>query len=236
MRKGIEHIKTFPYHPQANPAETFMKPLGKSMKSAYHRKADKEVALKQLLTSYRSTPHPATGESPGAIMLRSGYKTEFPHHQLSEESVTAAFQQDQHQKRERSHAINTTRHRTSSSPNIGDQVYVRNQRNSKFQPIFGPETYTLIDIDNGGAIIRNNLDMTTYRRHLDDIKSAPQSIEGDITWFPTGDNEPPAPVEQAPVFPIDNPAVVVPPPRRNPPRNAQPPAYLNDYVRLVTRV
>ena len=31
---GIKHWKVFPYHPQANPVETLMKPLGKAMKIA----------------------------------------------------------------------------------------------------------------------------------------------------------------------------------------------------------
>ena len=31
--KGIEHVKVYEYHPQANPSETFMKTVGKSMKA-----------------------------------------------------------------------------------------------------------------------------------------------------------------------------------------------------------
>ena len=46
IKKGIDQIKIYPYHPQANPAETFMKPLGKIMKSAPPHKIDKQVALK----------------------------------------------------------------------------------------------------------------------------------------------------------------------------------------------
>ena len=87
------------------------KSVGKSMKPAHHHKIDKEVALKHLLISYRSTLHPATGVSPGATMLRNGYKTEFPHQVLSDESVQAAFNLDQALKLERSDAINASRHR-----------------------------------------------------------------------------------------------------------------------------
>jgi len=54
--RDVKHIKTFPYHPQANPAETFMKPLGKSMKIAHYNKQDKSEALNQLLSNYRATP------------------------------------------------------------------------------------------------------------------------------------------------------------------------------------
>ena len=166
--------------------ECFVKPLGTSMKSAHHHKTDKEVALNELLTSYRSTPHAATGVTPGAAMLRNGYRTEFPKQDLSDESVLAAFHQDNAQKLERSHAINASKHRLSSTFNIGDQVYMRNRRTSKFQPIFGPEKYTIINIGNGGATTQNNHG-TIYQRHLDDLKNAPQCTNTEITWFPPSD-------------------------------------------------
>ena len=235
VRKGIDHIKTYPYHPQANMAETFMKPLGKSMKSAHHHKTDKSVALNQLLTSYRSTPHPATGVPPGAAMFRNGYRTEFPNHDLSDECVLAAFNQDQAQKLERSQAINTSKHRLSSTLNIGDQVYMRNRRTSKFQPIFGPEKYTIINIGNGGATIQNNHDGTIFERHLDDLKNAPPSMDTEITWFPPNNHETSASAEPVADLPVNSPTEVTQP-RRNPPRNARPPAYLNDYVQFITQV
>ena len=53
---GIQHKRTLPYHPQGNLAETFMKPLGKTMKSANLNKGDKEEALNGLLAQYRTTP------------------------------------------------------------------------------------------------------------------------------------------------------------------------------------
>ena len=49
---GISHIKTFPYHPQANNTETFMNPLGKTMKIAHHHRKDKQEALNKLLENY----------------------------------------------------------------------------------------------------------------------------------------------------------------------------------------
>ena len=75
---GVTHIRTYPYHPQANPAETFMKPLGKAMKIAHHHRTDKEVALNKLLRDYRATPHSATGMAPGDLILRNGFNSELP--------------------------------------------------------------------------------------------------------------------------------------------------------------
>ena len=169
-------------------------------------------------------------------MLRSGYKTEFPRHDLSDEAVQAAYDRDQAQKLERSHSINTSRHRSSSTIQIGDQVYMRNLQKSKFQPIFGPDTFTVLDVSNSGATIQNNRDKSTFRRHLDDLKTAPQSTDSEIRWFPPANNNG-APPQAEPTLnhPADVPAVALPP-RRNPPRNARPPAYLQDYVRFATEV
>ena len=43
---GIEHVKTYPYDPQANPAKTFMRPLGEALKAAY---ATREIITQPLM-------------------------------------------------------------------------------------------------------------------------------------------------------------------------------------------
>ena len=67
---GIQHRKTYPYHPQGNPVENFMRPLGKAMKAAHNEKSNKKKALNDMLSSYRATPHPSTGIAPGDMMFR----------------------------------------------------------------------------------------------------------------------------------------------------------------------
>ena len=69
-KRGIELKNIPPLHPSANPVETFMKPLGKTMKMAHHDKRSEQVALKHLLSNYRNTPHPATGLPPAAMLFR----------------------------------------------------------------------------------------------------------------------------------------------------------------------
>ena len=99
---GIEHVKTFPYHPQANPAENFMRPLGKTMKAANFNREDKEKALKELLAGYRATPHHATGRSPGDLLFHHGYKKDFPRGPvLSKTQRQQAIEQDQHLKKKK---------------------------------------------------------------------------------------------------------------------------------------
>ena len=221
----------YPYNPRANPAETFMKPLGKPMKSAHYHRKNKEDALKSLLTSYRSTPHPATGEAPGDVMLRSGYGTEFPRKSLSDDAVDAAFCRDQLQKSQRGLNINAAKHRMPFNLPVGSQVYIRNQRNSKFQPMFGPELFTVVDVANGGVVVQSNINEATYTRHLDDVKLAPESTASDISWFPPNDCAPPPATQLQERVPTHSGDVVLP---RRSQRETRQPAYLNDYV--VTHV
>ena len=165
------------------------------------------------------------------LMFRSGYKTEFPQKHISDESVAAAFRSDHHQKLERGNIVNASKHRMSSPYTVGDLVYMRNLRTSKFEPLFGPEIYTIIDISNGGAVIQSCNNSTTYRRHLDDLKLAPQTQDMNITWFLPDQAVPTPPSQNA----TANPGVNNDQPSR-PRRNTRPPPYLNDYVRFVAEV
>ena len=78
QKRNIELKKTPPLHPQANPAETFMKPLGKTMKIAHQNKTSKKEAFTSLLQNVRDTPQQATSLAPGAMMFRDGYRTIIP--------------------------------------------------------------------------------------------------------------------------------------------------------------
>ena len=69
--KSIKH--SYPYHPQGNEAESFMKPLGKAVKVALDKHQPVEKAVDELLSDYRSTPPPpATGLAPGDMFFRGG--------------------------------------------------------------------------------------------------------------------------------------------------------------------
>ena len=69
-KRNIELQKIPPLHPSANPVETFMWPLGKTMKIAQHNKTPENEALEKLLVNYRDTPHPAIGVIPSAMLFR----------------------------------------------------------------------------------------------------------------------------------------------------------------------
>ena len=124
--------------------------------------------------------------------------------------------------------MNSSKYRVPSPLRVGDQVYVRNIRTSKFQPLFGPAVFTILEIAHGGAVVRNNDDNTTYTRHVDDLKLAPPpSHSANIVWFPPSEND--KLVAQAPEEPAHHPPPVpteVPLAIRRPERTRQPPRRL----------
>ena len=170
-RHGIVHDLSYPYHPQGNPAETFMKPLGKAIKSALHNKQSSEAAVEQLLASYRATPHSATKISPGNVLLRNGYRNEFPRVAATTQAVTQAEEEDRRQRRERRERVNASSRRQAMQVQEGDLVLMRNStRTSKFQPRFHPDPYRVVDIDGKGVRLERTSDAAKARRHKDDVK------------------------------------------------------------------
>lgn len=185
--RGIEMQQIPPLHPSANPAETFMRPLGKTMKIAHFSKTPEDVALRQLLLNYRDTPHPSTGISPSAMMFRDGQEGAFPRVTVSEETANNARDRDRELKDTRGKEVNSSKFRKEANITVGDSVLMRNHRKRvKFDPDFIPERFKVIDVANNGRIITilKEADGSRFIRHPDDIKI----FEGS---FPNSVNEPP---------------------------------------------
>ena len=167
--KGIEHVKCYPHHPQGNPSETFMKPLGKALKAAYYNRDSAQEALDELLRAYRSTPHPATKTPPGDLLFREGYKVDFPR-RSTDTDLQAAQINDKEQKKERKEKVNSSKKRTPMKVEVGDQVILKSYpKGKKFQPIYGEEVYEVIEVEDKGVVVKSNSNQV-LRRHKDDIK------------------------------------------------------------------
>ena len=172
-KRNIQLQKTPPLHPEANPAETFMKPLGKTMKIAHENKASKREALQQLLNNYRDTPHPATALPPGSMMFRHGYRTTLPRVNVDPQQVDEARVRDQHQKQERELNVNASKFRKENVITIGDTVIIRNfNKKRKFDPDFTKDMFNVIDKSKDGTVITiaRESDGKIFRRHPNDIK------------------------------------------------------------------
>ena len=217
--RGIQHEKSYPYHPQANPVETFMKPLGKTMKTAFSLNQDKEKALNDFLSSYRATPHSSTGIAPGDILFRHGYGNEFPRLPAPEDKcVRASVELAEHGRQTRDAELNLTRRKEEYQ--IGDQVMTRNDGAKKFDPKFGPTPMTVTTVERGGIQCQAD-DGTQQRRHLDDIKPF-HAATNEATPAPTV----PSKCHRSPECPVQT-GQVEKPRRSN--REAKPNSRLHDY-------
>ena len=171
-QRGVKHEKSFPYHPQPNPVECFMKPLGKSMKIAHHNDQNTEEALNEFLAAYRATPHSSTGIAPGDILFRHGYGNHFQKTNTpDDDTIRKAVDTERKTRARRDDKINNTRREEQHQ--IGDKVYTKNEKRKKFQLSYGPETMTITELGDGGATCTGQ-NGTKRRRHYDDIKEAPQ--------------------------------------------------------------
>ena len=91
----IHHQTIYPYHPQANPAERIMKPLGKALKAAHFNGKPSVNALNDFLVGFQTTPHAATGVPPADFLFQDGYRANFPYrHPLSYRQVERAKMQN----------------------------------------------------------------------------------------------------------------------------------------------
>jgi hypothetical protein len=172
---GIKHETSFPYHPQANPVETVMKPLGKAIKAAHSEKRNTEKALNEFLSTYRATPHSSTGLAPGDILLRHGYGKDFPKKDsVSDQAVRDALERERQTRQDRANALNESRREENYE--VGDKIFTRNENRKKFQPIFGPDPMTITSVEHGGVTCQSDSGRT-QRRHCDDIKPAPVDQE-----------------------------------------------------------
>ena len=76
MEEGFRYHKITPLHPQANgETESFMKLLNKTEQRSCLENKSVHVANQELLTGYRSTPHPVTGVSPYQAMMNRQIRT-----------------------------------------------------------------------------------------------------------------------------------------------------------------
>jgi hypothetical protein len=171
--RAIQVRHTPPLHPNANPAETCMKPIGKAMKLCHYQGSSEGDALKGALNSYRQTPHPATGVPPANMMFRDGIKAQFPRRGASDGEIAAAKQKDLEQKERHQEEVNQSKYRKLSHFAVGDAVLVRNYgKTSKFHPEFIPTPYEVIAVDNKAKKITMKMGGydSTLTRHPDNIE------------------------------------------------------------------
>jgi hypothetical protein len=160
-----------PRHPNANPSETFMRPLGKTLKIGHRNHQSEAQNVQEVLNSYRQTPHPSTGIPPADMMFRDGLRSTFPRRTVTDDLVAQSRQRDLKLKMKNEEEVNSSKYRQASSFRVGDRVLVRNyKKSSKFDPLFLPEPFVVTVIDGNSNKITIQAKGQILDRHPDDIK------------------------------------------------------------------
>ena len=168
---GIVKDLSYAYRPQSNPVETWMKPLGKCLKIANRNHRDKETAIRELLLAYRTTPHPATGLSPGEMLFRHGYRGAYPNRKTCTNSeFDNAVEKMKNDKIDRCDKINSSVKRKEHTFEVGQWVLTSRKKRRKFDPLFHEEPWMIEALTKTGATIHNPQRTKRKTVHVDDIK------------------------------------------------------------------
>ena len=135
--EGFHHHRVTPEHARANgEAESFMKLLNKTEQIACLNGGKSSVAVQEMLTGYRSTPHPATGVPPYEVLMNRQIRTKLDHqarecHENPRD--TAIDKQDEKYKdkiKQNSENRNTKEHNFL----VGDHVLLKQKRETNGLP------------------------------------------------------------------------------------------------------
>ena len=163
---GFIHIKVTPLWPQANGlVESFMKNLGKVIKTAFIDKISWKIRLTEFLRNYRSTPHATTNIAPINLFLRNGDTSRLPKYKHSFIptliDIEARTQDNLKKSIKKSNAEIRKKPKTINFK-IGDTVLVKQDVKNKSMSKYDPIPYNITYI-NHSLITASREDKTITR-------------------------------------------------------------------------
>ena len=188
LEEGFEHHRVTPLHPQTNgEAESFMRLLNKMERIAHLQQRDYHLALSDLLTGYRATPHPATGVAPYDMITNRRLRTKLCDSYLeqTEKDIEITQRDTNYKARYKRHdnGRSTKPHKFS----VGDLVLVKQRKQTKLSTPFEPTPYNIIGISGTQMKIQRTTDGRCITRHADQLKSAGHPLEEDGQVAPPRD-------------------------------------------------
>ena len=147
MEEGFRHHKITPLHPQANSeAESFMKLLNKTEQRSRLENKSVHVAIQELLTGYRSTPHPATGVSSYQAMMNRQIRTKLDY--TERDPVIRNEKENNIKERDKIYKMKIKNYAENKNTGvhtftIGDYVLLEQKKINKWMNPYEPEIYIL---------------------------------------------------------------------------------------------
>jgi len=174
--EGFYHHRITPLHPRANgEAERFMRPLNKTEQIAHlQKKNSKErmISVYDMLTSYRATPHPATGVAPYRSLHGREIRTKLDYQKPEEERSEEDQKIDQRDRRYKKKMTEDRENKTFRKTVVllGDFVLVRQQKRNKWTTPYEPTLYEVIKIAGSQVTARRFTDGRIVCRDAKEFK------------------------------------------------------------------
>ena len=177
-QEGFKHHRVTPLHPRANgEVERFMQTLNKTEQIASlqgKNRLERRNAVQDMLTAYRSTPHPATGVAPYEALKGTSVRTKLdyiePEPQRNEKDDLidrrdAEYKQKMKQQRE-------GRKTRENNLLLGDYMLVKQPRKNKWSTPYEPVFYVVCNIHGSQITARRVTDGRTVCRDASQFKLA----------------------------------------------------------------
>lgn len=170
----IYNIKWFPsaeYWPQQNgEVERQNRSLVKRARISKATNTDWKAELRAYLLMYHNTPHSTTGQPPSQLFFGRLLKDKIPHIQVPYYDLEARDKDKAEKEKGKDYADRKRRARASSYE-PGDKVLVKNVRKTnKLNTNFNPQEHTLVSIDGGDCLVKNDADNRVIRRNVVHLK------------------------------------------------------------------
>ena len=139
---NVKHRKITPIWPQANAqAESFNKPMMKSIRAAHVSKKSLRQELQIFLRMYRCSIHQSTDFSPYELMFGRKARTKLPQTEEQDDNFERVNQYDTRRKDYMKSYADKRRNAKTSDIDIGNRVYMKQP---KLSTPFSQKLYTVI--------------------------------------------------------------------------------------------
>jgi hypothetical protein len=163
---GFNHRLITPLWPQANGGvESFMRNLGKVIKTAKVDGVCWKSRLNEFMRNYRATPHTMTKVAPAQLIFRNAHTSRLPRYKsgfVPEPIDVQASANDQSKKRKMVDYANKYFRTKEVNFQVGDRVLVKQNQKNKTMTPFDPIPFEIINI-KGTMITARNCNKTLTR-------------------------------------------------------------------------
>ena len=193
-KEGFCHHKVTPDHARANgEAESFMKLLNKTEQIAHLQKQNRNITIQEMLTGYRSTPHPATNITPYEALMNRPVRTKLDHQSrehtqsIRDNIIDENDRQYKERLKHNAENQNTKQHKFV----VGDYALLKQTKKNKWSTAYEPAFYIIYRIDNSSIAARRATDGREVYRDASHFKLVNNAVrDTDDATFHRDDTEP----------------------------------------------